>query len=409
MFKSLKIENFRGFKSFELQHLGRVNLLVGANNSGKTSILEAIQLLCSRKDISSLEKLMTYRGEYFGDKDKLTRGKDCELDIRHLFYRREIALEAKFSIAGITDSIQEKLIASISTNIIGEIQENISAALSAIQDPQLQKEFLELFSAMLTDSSYEKPNDREELSRDIRKSTNSEKIYLVFQWSGQESEFLRLPLSIRGSCYAKYRQPFSRPSRKQVITTQFVTPFSLEVAEIIALFDNIVLTPNEIPVIEALKIIEPKIERIASVTTEKYLSRKLGERGGFVVKLSDNEHPIPIGSMGDGIWRLLGLALATVSAQGGVLLVDEIDSGLHYSTMSDMWKIIWETATKLDVQVFATTHSSDCWQSLASIASKETENKNRITIHRIEPDKNNSVMFNEPEIIIAANRDIEVR
>ena len=103
----------------------------------------------------------------------------------------------------------------------------------------------------------------------------------------------------------------------------------------------------------------------------------------MIVKLSDSDLPIPIGSMGDGIWRLLGLALATVSAQGGVLLVDEIDSGLHYSTMSDMWKIIWQTATKLDVQVFATTHSSDCWQSLASIASKEKEDKNRITIHRI--------------------------
>jgi AAA15 family ATPase/GTPase len=38
MLKSVKIENFRGFKSFELQQLGRINLLVGENNSGKTSI-----------------------------------------------------------------------------------------------------------------------------------------------------------------------------------------------------------------------------------------------------------------------------------------------------------------------------------------------------------------------------------
>ena len=43
MLKSVKIENFRGFKSFELQQLGRINLLVGENNTGKTSILEAIQ------------------------------------------------------------------------------------------------------------------------------------------------------------------------------------------------------------------------------------------------------------------------------------------------------------------------------------------------------------------------------
>ena len=51
MLKSVKIENFRGFKSFELQQLGRINLLVGENNSGKTSILEAVQLLCSRTNL----------------------------------------------------------------------------------------------------------------------------------------------------------------------------------------------------------------------------------------------------------------------------------------------------------------------------------------------------------------------
>ncbi|MCA6558504.1 MAG: AAA family ATPase, partial [Pseudanabaena sp. M114S2SP2A07QC] len=45
MLKSLKIENFRCFPSFEMQQLGRLNLIVGTNNSGKTSILEAIQLL----------------------------------------------------------------------------------------------------------------------------------------------------------------------------------------------------------------------------------------------------------------------------------------------------------------------------------------------------------------------------
>ena len=46
MFESLKIEHFRGFESLELKELARVNLIVGANNSGKTALLEAIQFLC---------------------------------------------------------------------------------------------------------------------------------------------------------------------------------------------------------------------------------------------------------------------------------------------------------------------------------------------------------------------------
>lgn len=95
--------------------------------------------------------------------------------------------------------------------------------------------------------------------------------------------------------------------------------------------------------------------------------------------------------------------------KGGVLLVDAIDSGLHFTTMSDMWRVIWEIATKLDVQVFATTNNSDCWTSLASIVSNENVDRHGITIQRIEQGKTTAVVFNEREIAIAAERGIEVR
>jgi hypothetical protein len=113
--------------------------------------------------------------------------------------------------------------------------------------------------------------------------------------------------------------------------------------------------------------------------------------------------------MGDGIWRMLGLALATVGASDGVLFVDEIDTGLHFSAMSDMWKLLWETAKRLNVQVFATTHSNDCWTSLSSIAAQEDAAKEGISIQRIEKDKKTSIAFSEEEIVMAAKKGIEVR
>ncbi len=83
MLRSLKIENFRCFQNFELQQLGILNLLVGKNNTGKTSILEAIQLLISRADFETLEELMLRRGEYLLVEE---RGRQREIDIKHLFY-----------------------------------------------------------------------------------------------------------------------------------------------------------------------------------------------------------------------------------------------------------------------------------------------------------------------------------
>jgi AAA15 family ATPase/GTPase len=127
------------------------------------------------------------------------------------------------------------------------------------------------------------------------------------------------------------------------------------------------------------------------------------------VRLSDRDRPVPIGSLGDGIWRMLGLALAIVNTRDGFLFIDEIDTGLHYTAMADMWKLVWETAKRLNVQVFATTHSSDCWRSLATIASEEDAAEDGIRIHRIERDNPQSIVFSEKEIAIAATQDIEVR
>ena len=115
---------------------------------------------------------------------------------------------------------------------------------------------------------------------------------------------------------------------------------------------------------------------------------------------------IPIGSMGEGIWRLLGIALALAEARGGVLLVDEIDAGLHYSVLVDMWRLVFETARSLDVQVFATTHSRDCYEALAAIAEP---GRGEILLQRIERGKVDAVAFSEVEIRQAAERGLEVR
>jgi AAA15 family ATPase/GTPase len=129
----------------------------------------------------------------------------------------------------------------------------------------------------------------------------------------------------------------------------------------------------------------------------------------MVVRLSDHKRRIPIGSMGDGIWRMLGIALSLVNARGGTLLIDEIDTGLHFSAMENMWRLVKETATRLDVQVFATTHSRDCYEALAAISRPDVFENSDISIQRIERGKQQATFFTEQEIVIAAESAIEVR
>lgn len=115
---------------------------------------------------------------------------------------------------------------------------------------------------------------------------------------------------------------------------------------------------------------------------------------------------IPIGSMGEGVWRLLGIALALVRARGGVLLIEEIDAGLHYSVLADVWRLVFDTARSLDVQVFATTHSRDCYEALAAVTEP---GRTEISLQRIERGKLEAIAFTELEIRRVAERGLEVR
>jgi len=362
MLKSVKIENFRGFKSFELQQLGRINLLVGENNSGKTSILEAIQLFCSQCNLEILRERMNNRSEYFYD-DELRRegeiGRDGELDIRHLFYGHQIEPGSQLSII---DHNQNKL-----------------------------SLFIEL-----PPSDEQIPDELQELQFRV-------------SWTPElEDETFILPLSSNGGLPVFHIRKFRTNAKNPRPKTLFVTSSSLKTDQMIELFNQVVLTPDEKIIEQALNKIDSKIQRIAAVNPQR-LRYSSYSRSGFVILLGDSNQRVPIGSMGDGIWRILGLALAIVYAKDGYLFVDEIDTGLHFTAMSDMWKMIWDTAKRLNVQVFATTHNSDCWKSLADIAEQENVTDDGIRIHRIEKGKEKSIVFNEAQIVIAAQRELEIR
>ena len=64
--------------------------------------------------------------------------------------------------------------------------------------------------------------------------------------------------------------------------------------------------------------------------------------------------------MGDGMTHILNMIIALLGCENGILLLDEAESGLHYTTQNKLWKLIFELSEKYHVQVFATTHSNDC-------------------------------------------------
>jgi AAA15 family ATPase/GTPase len=362
MLKSLKIKNFRCFEEFDLLQFGRVNLLVGKNNSGKTSILEAIHILNSPSSFQPFLDIIDSRGEYsLSEKES----NSSTFDASHFFFEYKTHDEIYFDISGVNN-------------------ENNKTRFS-FQFTEQRQQFIE--------RAAKEHKTIQIFNTDIGQSPRPS---YVMEWkeTGKSDSFICLPhnMAIR-----------HMHSNQIELNSQFVSLASSNVNTTIDQFNQIVLTPQEETLYESLRIIEPGIERIAPIATQGYRGSR---NGGFVVSI--NKQRVPISSMGYGIWRMLEITLAMVNIPGGTLLIDEIDTGLHFSVMVDLWKLICKTAEKLDIQVFATTHNSDCWKSLAEVANSDDIASDDITIHRIERGKKTSVVFNEQEMAIAAERDIEV-
>lgn len=373
MISSIHIEGFRGFERFEMDELGRVNLLVGTNNSGKTSLLEALHLLTSRADPSALWKILWRRGEKAIERTR--QAEVAEVDVSNLFTGHELQVDTKF-------------------------------ALSALN--QHPEQTLNIEVAELT----EKERHRIRLSED-----GFPKLGLRIKGSPQPVTDL-IPLSASGMLSAEFLDSprgFSRThSRNYVTSVRYVTTDVMDADDLVEMWNVIALTPGEELVLGALACIDPDIERIAAISTpfSSHYWHSGSGRSGFIVKHKRFEKPVPIGSMGDGIWRLFSLAIAITQCRGGVLLVDEIDTGLHYTAMSDMWRLIVDAAYKFNVQVFATTHNYDCLNSLASNSGKSHQDlfpDTAVSVQRIERDNSHAVAYTEEEIKKAMQHFVEIR
>ncbi len=167
-------------------------------------------------------------------------------------------------------------------------------------------------------------------------------------------------------------------------------------------WDLIQLTPKEDKVIEALQIIDPNLERIG-LTVSHYTQQ-------IRLKIKGEEQPIPLSSMGDGMKKIFRLITQAVLLENGILLIDEIERGLHYTVQINMWRLLIKIAQDFNVQIFATTHSWDCICAFQQ-ALEDREDKSVGKLFRLDCKygKLRAVEYKADGIYIAVTQGIEVR
>lgn len=172
------------------------------------------------------------------------------------------------------------------------------------------------------------------------------------------------------------------------------------------MWDETVQEGSEAAVIDAMQLLEPRLQSIHFLSSERSYRHS---RSGVLLGFEGEKRRVPLGSQGDGMSRMLALSLSLSRTTGGYLLVDEIDTGLHWTVMADMWRLVIETARRNNTQVFATTHSLDCLRGLDQACREYPHLADDVSAHTVDPTLEESVFMSAGDLRIALEQEIEVR
>ena len=323
-FRTIDIKSFRGIRNLSIKDLGEINLIVGDNNCGKTSALEAIELLRSSGNLANVYRIARQR--------------------------------ENLSVFG-TNSIYDSFICMfphdgsllrIEVDAVGN-EERISCRVEGEQERVLL--------------------DAKELDKSILRQ-NSE-------LSGEmETEMFKGEIN---TCYGKENKKeiievsrFSRvsgtpSSLKDKFNIIYVAPFEHLRGSVLA---QIVRNEEYKDIcLRALQLFDSDIEDMMILKSD------IGNRPVEYLKHKKLNN-MPIATYGDGIKKVLVLSNAIAQAAGGILLIDEIETAIHKKYYDDIFRFVIKACKAFDVQVFITTHSLEAIDGILATQDYEDQDDN---------------------------------
>jgi len=313
MITDIQIENFRCFHKSHIKGFKRINLIGGKNNSGKTAFLEAVYLSVSPSP-SSIYQLKNYRQTGID----LTKESPLKAwDYLFLFPDKEMILSPNLGLNEL--------------KLVMKIEKTIH---ESHHFPQHNKKV----------SEYKKVK---EITSDIN-ITNQ---LGINYYQGEEQV---MGVAVTADSH-KVKDTGERTPLKKI---NFIpSSFKVTNSYLAEQFDIADLAGNSDKLLKAFQIVDDSIIGAKTMSTGKptiYLQTKKGDI-------------LPIGLFGDAINKIANLILKIANNPDSIILIDEIENGIHYSNQEEIWEAIFKLAEAFDVQIFATTHSIEMIKAFASV------------------------------------------
>jgi AAA15 family ATPase/GTPase len=337
--ENLTIEQFRGIKNLTLKDLGKINILVGANNSGKTSILEAIAIYC--QPLNPIELL-------------------------NIAKQREIKSSRLSILETIKWLFPQK--ANLPEFYQGEFTIRGNGNFSLRQYKAIYHEF-----AGISDDN----NQNIETTEIVKVAELSLEVLIENHQSSLFNEENYQPIT----------QTFEIWENKGFINKQKSLNLTLPVATITPIShrsETLQISYLSTVIIENLK---PEVIKLMQLFDPEIIDLDILSQSGTIPKIYINHQQMgltPLSAFGDGIRRLLFIALNLVKVKNGILLIDEIETAIHTEVLvkSFVWLIQW--CKEMQVQLFVTTHSLEAIDALLTATELDTDHEKNLILYRLE-------------------------
>jgi AAA15 family ATPase/GTPase len=317
MIESIEIKNFRCFKDTKIAGFGLVNLFGGLNNSGKTALLEAIYLSQKPNEYNLMFCHQAVRNE------TSSAAKDNPGSAwNNFFYQQQKTEEILLKSVICVDDPQNPEI---------KLKQNPEIKLTC--SIELDNAFNEEENSLLTFGEKQSTLTVEALA-------NGSQLYYFLNIANK-----------KGFSFNKIEEQSSIhfiPASAKLSGTELARQYDIACEDI----------KKEELIFEAIQLIDKTIKRVKTSTI-----------GGGVLRLQrEGENPMPISLFGDAINRIVDYILKIISYPNAVLIVDEIENGIHYTKHTELWEILFKLAIEFNVQIFSTSHSLEMIRAFAKVA-----------------------------------------
>ncbi|MHC4087954.1 MAG: AAA family ATPase [Planctomycetota bacterium] len=358
MITDVLIRNFKCFKSLTVPELGRITLISGRNNVGKTALLEALFLFLDMRNPSMTISQYGRRGI-----EQVTLTTEAIWGPTFRNYDMDGEILISLTINGNHEQINLRL-----------NREFAPPPSMTVQTEERQISTEEELTTLAVDIEY------------ITKS--GEKIILHHFPDPNNNN---LPTVVSKTKPSKISLPSA---------SFFASKKHIKANEIAEQFSKLAQQDRENETVDFLKIIEPDLEGLKII--------KEGVVTAVHGKLKRIPRTLPINFMGEGMEKLLALIVAIAHSPNRIIFLDEIENGLHYSVLPKVWEALGKALLKYDCQLITTTHSYECLQAAHEGLSEMPEDFRHIRLNRKGEDVS-AKLSNYEMIGTAIKTNLEVR